>query len=84
MKVILPTDIKQKAMKMTVDGIIDVLYRMWLANADDNGYKDFRAFCLDIQEMSADEFYALKIIKNGEKENLEHEALLNQSNLEER
>lgn len=54
----IPKNIQQTAMKKSVDGIIDILMRMYEAY---NGAMDFGNFCIHVQSITAEEFYKLPI-----------------------
>lgn len=55
--------IQQDAMKKTVDGILDVVIRMY--GADTSGCT-LLEFIYKIKDMSAEEFYALPVPRKGE------------------
>lgn len=54
----IPKKIQQEAMKKSVDGIIDILLRMYEAY---DGDMDFGNFCIHVQSLTAEEFYKLPI-----------------------
>lgn len=54
----IPKEIQQKAMKKSVDGIIDILLRMYEAY---DGDMDFGNFCIHVQSLAGEEFYKLPI-----------------------
>lgn len=54
----IPKSVQQTAMKKSVDGIIDILLRMYEAYV---GEMDFGNFCIHVQSLSAEEFYKLPI-----------------------
>lgn len=57
-------EIQKKAIKKTVDGIIDILLRMY--EKDETG-KTFEHFCQWITTLEAEEFYELTIDANRQK-----------------
>lgn len=58
--------LQNDATKKVVDGIIDILFRMFDAQADD-GEKDFIAFCVNIKHMTTDEFISAPILPKESK-----------------
>lgn len=54
----IPKSVQQTAMKKSVDGIIDILLRMYKAY---DGEMDFGNFCIYVQSLTAEEFYKLPI-----------------------
>lgn len=57
----------QILMKRTVDGILDVVFRMFTAQDEE---KDFRTFCESLVNDTPSGFYARPISKKGGKEDV--------------
>lgn len=67
-KIKIPKNIQKQATKKTIDGIIDILLRMYQAYKDDclTNHKipdEFEWFCLAIIQDTPDEFYDRPIAK---------------------
>lgn len=58
--------LQNDATKKVVDGIIDILFRIYDAQAED-GEKDFLAFCVNIKHMTTDEFINAPILPKESK-----------------
>ena len=54
----IPQSIQQNAMKKSIDGIIDILLRIYEAY---DGDMNFGNFCIHMQSLTAEEFYKLPI-----------------------